>query len=72
MFNKHLRVRLFPIKSPILCKYTSPFKTSGMYPRISKYNVNRYRSCKYLCSASTVSSSVNGRRFSVVKYSDLD
>ena len=59
-------------KSHILRKYTNPFKRTGMYPSISKCNVKRCRYCKYLCTASTVSSSVNCRRFSVVNNSDLD
>ena len=70
MFNKNLRVRLSLLKSPILRKYTDPFKRGGMYPSISEYNVKRCRCC--LCIASIVSSSVNGRRFSVDNNSDLD
>ena len=62
MFNKTLKVQLSPIKSPILRKYIRPFKRSGMYPSISKCSVKRCR-CKHLCTASTVSSAVNGRRF---------
>ena len=72
MFNKTLWVQSSPIKSPILRKYTRPFKRSGMYPSISKCSVKRCKYCKHLCTACTVSSAVNGRRFSVVNYSDLD
>ena len=71
MFKNNLRIRLSPLKSPILRKYTNPFKRSGMYPSNSKCNAKRCRCCSHLCTASTVSSSVNGRRFSVVNMSDL-
>ena len=71
MFKNNLRIRLSPLKSPILRKYTNPFKRSGMYPRSSKCNAKRCRCCSHLCTVSTVSSSVNGRRFSVVNMSDL-
>ena len=71
MFKNNLRIRFSPLKSPILRKYTNPFKRSGMYPSISKCNAKRYRCCSHLCTASTVSSPVNCRRFSVVNMSDL-
>ena len=70
MFKNNLRIRLSLLKSPIR-KYTNPFKRSGMYPSISKCNAKRFRCCSHLCTASTVSSSVNGRRFSVVNMSGL-
>ena len=60
-----------PLKLPILRKYTNPFKRSNMYPSISKCNAKICRCCSHLCTASTVSSSVNGIRFSVVNMSDL-
>ena len=71
LFKNNLSVRLSPIKSPIIRKYTDPFKTSGMYPSISKCNTKRCRCCSHFCTASNVSSSVNGRHFSVVNLSDL-
>ena len=71
MFKNHLRIRLSSLKSPILRKYTNPFKRSGMYPSISKCNAKKCRCCSHLCTSYTVSSSVNGRRFSVVNMSDL-
>ena len=72
IFHKNLRVMLSPLKSPILRKYTNPFKRPGMYPNISKCNAKRCNCCMHLCTNSTVTSSVNGRKFSVVNNSDLD
>ena len=72
IFTNNLRVRLSPLKSPLLRKYSSPFKRHGMYPSISKCNAKRCNCCKHLCTNSTVTSSVNGRTFSVVNNSDLD
>ena len=45
VFHNNLRIRLSPLKSPILRKYTNPFKRCGMYPSISKcnYNINVMR-----------------------------
>ena len=68
----NLWVMLSPLKSPVLRKYSNPFKRSGMYPSISKCNAKRCSCCMYLCANSTVTSSVNGRKFSVVNNSDLD
>ena len=48
VFRNNLRVRLSPLKSPILHKYTNPFKRRGMYPSISKCNAKRCRSCKHI------------------------
>ena len=36
IFSNHLRIRLSPIKSPILLKYKNPYKRNSMYPNISK------------------------------------
>ena len=63
---------LSPLKSPVLRKYSNPFKRPGMYPSISKCNAKRCNCCIHLCTNSTVTSSVNGRKFSVVNNSDLD
>ena len=68
----NLRVMLSPLKSPVLRKYSNPFKRPGMYPSISKCNAKRCNCFMHLCTNSTVSSSVNGRKFSVVNDSDLD
>ena len=35
IFYNNLRVRLSPLKSPVLRKYSNPFKRPGMYPSIS-------------------------------------
>ena len=32
VFHKCLRIKLSPPKSPVLCKYSNPFKRPGMYP----------------------------------------
>ena len=72
IFHNNLRVMLFPLKSPVLRKYSNPFKRPGMYPSITKCNAKRCNCCMHLCTNSTVTSSVNGRKFSVVNHSDLD
>ena len=72
VFHNNLRIRLSPLKSPILRKYTNPFKRCGMYPSISKCNAKRCKCCKHLSTKSTVTSSVNGRQFSIINNSDLD
>ena len=72
IFHNHLRVRLFPLKSPVLRKYSNPFKRPGIYPSILKCNAKRCNCCKHLCINFTVTSYVNGRKFSVVNNSDLD
>ena len=72
IFHNNLRVRLSPLKSPVLRKYSNPFKRLGMYHSISKSNAKWCNCCKHLCSNSTVTSFVNGRKFSVVNNSDLD
>ena len=72
IFHNNLRVMLSPLKSPVLLKYSNPFKRPGMYPSISKCNAKRCNCCMHLCTNSTVTSSVNGRKFSVVNNSDLD
>ena len=58
--------------SPVLRKYSNPFKRPGVYPSISKCNAKRCNCCMHLCTNSTITSSVNGRKFSVVNNSDLD
>ena len=72
MFRNKLQIRLSPLKSPILRKYIYPFKRPGMYPSISKCNAKKCNCCNHLCSKTTITSSVNGRTFSVVNDSDLD
>ena len=72
VFHNNLRIRLSPLKSPILRKYTNSFKRCGMYPSISKCNAKRCKCCKHLSTKSTVTSYVNGRQFSIINNSDLD
>ena len=72
IFHNRLRIRLSPMKSPILRKYKNPYKRSGMYPSISKCNAKCCIFCKYLNCKSTIVSNVNNRQFSVVNDSDLD
>ena len=72
IFHNNLRVMLSPKKSPAVRKYFNPFKRPEMYPRISKCNAKRCKCCMHLCTNSTVTSSVNGRKFLVVSNSDLD
>ena len=67
IFHNNLRVMLSPLKSPVLRKYSYPFKRPGMYPSIMKCNAKRCNFCMHLCINST---SVNGRKFSVVNNSD--
>ena len=72
MFRNNLQIRLSPLKSPILRKYAYPFNRPGLYPSISKCNAKKCNCCNQLCSKTTITSSVNGRAFSVVNDSDLD
>ena len=72
IFSNHLRIRLSPITSPTLLKYKNPFRTSCMYPNISKCNAKSFTCCNHLICQSTIISSVNHRQFSVVNNSDVD
>ena len=72
IFHNNLRVILSPLKSPAQRKYANPFIRPGMYSSISKCNAKRCNYCTHLSTNSTVTSSVNGRKFSVVNNSDLD
>ena len=72
IFRNHLRIRLSPIKSPILLKCKSPYKWNSMYPNISKCNDKICICCNHLICQSTIISSIHHRQFSVVNNSDLD
>ena len=72
VLRNNLRVRLSPIKSPVLRKYLNPFKRPSMYPSISKCNAKSCNCCQHLYTNTTITSSVNGRTFSVINNSDLD
>ena len=50
IFHNNLRVMLSPLKSPLLRKYSNPFKRPGMYPSISKCNAKRCNCCMHLCT----------------------
>ena len=66
-----LRIRLSPLKTPILRKYNNPYKRSGMYASISKCNTKSCICCKYRNYKTAIVSTVNNRRLSVVSNSDL-
>ena len=72
VFHNNLRIRLSPLKPPILRKYSNPFKRCGMYPSISRCNAKRCKSCKHLSTKYTVTSSVNGRHISVINNPELN
>ena len=59
IFSNYLRIRLSPIKSPILLKYKNPYKRNSMYPNISKCNAKSCTCCNHLICRSTIVSSVN-------------
>ena len=67
-------IRLSPLGSPIIRKYTTPFnafKRRGMYPYVSKCNAKRCVCCTHLCTKTTITSSVNGRQFSIINYKNI-
>ena len=70
--RNNLKVRLPPIKSPVLRKYLNSFKRPNMYPSITKCNAKSCNCCQHLCTNTTITSSVNGRTFSAINNSDLD
>ena len=72
VFHNNPWIRLYPVKSYILRKYTNLFKRCGMNPSISECNVKRCKCSKHLSTKSTVTLSVNGRQFSVINNSELD
>ena len=68
-------IRLSPLGSPIIRKDTKPFnafKRRGMYPNVSKSNAKRCVCCTRLCTKTTITSSVNGRQFSIINNNDMD
>ena len=72
LFRNLLKVRLSPLKSPVLRNSRSKYRRSVVYPSISKCNAKRCSCCKHLCCKSTIKSNVNGRQFSEITNSDLD
>ena len=68
-------IRLSPLGSPIIRKYSkqlNAFKRRGMYPNVSKCNAKSSVWCTHLCTKSTITSSVNGRQFSIINNNDMD
>ena len=68
-------IRLSPLGSPIIRKYTKPFnafKRRRMYPHVSKCNAKRCVCCTHLCTKTTITSSVNGRQFSIINDNNMD
>ena len=63
---------MLAFKSPVLRNSRSKYTRRVVDPCISKCNSKRCSCCKHLCCKSTIKSSVNGRQFSVITYSDLD
>ena len=63
LFRNHFKVRLSPLKSPVLRNSMSSYRSVG-YPSISKCNVKRCSCCKHLFCKSTIKSYVIGRHFS--------
>ena len=54
IFHNNLRVMLSPLKSPVLRKYSNPFKRPGMYPSISKCNDKRCTNTSTVTSSGMV------------------
>ena len=68
-------IRLSHLRSPIIRKYTKPFnafKRRGMHPYVSMCNAKRCVCCTHLYTKITITSSVNGRQFSIINYYDMD
>ena len=72
IFWNRRRIRLSPIKSSVLKKYKNSYKRSSIYFTISNRNAKSCICCKHLNYQSTITPTVNNRRFSVVNNSDLD
>ena len=68
-------IRLSPLGSPIIRKYTKPFnafKRRRMYPNVSMYNAKRCVCYTHLCTNTIITSSVNSRPFSIINNNDMD
>ncbi len=74
----NLKIKLSPIRSPILRKYniSTPANLNDgrrrSYPFIYKCNFKRCKCCSFLNCNSTLKSTVNGRTFSININSDID
>ena len=71
-FSNSLRIRLSPVKSPIIRKYKISDARRSLYPSIYMCNVKSCICCSHLNCKSTIRSTVNGRQFSIVNTTDLD
>ena len=68
-------IKLSPLGSPIIRKFTNPFyviKRCEMYPNVSNCKDKRCVCCTHLCTKTTITSSVNGRQFSIINNNYLD
>ena len=74
LFKNHLKVRLSPLKSPVLRNSRSKYRRSVVSPSVSKCNAKRCSCCKiYVVNhIHCIKSNVNGRQLSVSTNSDLD
>ena len=63
-------IRLSPLGSTIIRKYTKPF--NAFKTNVSKCNAKRCVCCTHLCTNTTITSSVNGRQFSIIDDNDID
>ena len=74
-WNRLPTIRLSPLGSPIIRMATKSlyaFKRRGMYPNVSKCIAKRCLCWTHLCTKTTITSSVNGRQFSIINYNDMD
>ena len=72
VFRNNLRIRISPIKSPILRKYNIKPSRSRGYHSIYNCNSKRCGCCNFLSHRSTITSNVNGRTFNVKFDSDVN
>ena len=72
IFRYSMRIRLSPVKSPIIRKYKNPDKKRSLYPSISMCNVKSFICCSPLKNANQPFVLVNGRQFSIENNPDLD
>ena len=63
LFKKHLKVCLFPLKSPVIRNSRSKYRRSVVYPSLSKCSARRCSCCKHLYCKSTIKSNINGGQF---------
>ena len=72
IYRNSLRIRLSPVKSPIIRKYKNQDKRRSLYTSISTCNVKSCICCSQLNCKSTIRSTVNSRQSSIVNTTDLD